>query len=138
MFCLYSTSVAFAQDISGLYKEQTENDETCIISLQIEKQQETYSYHLITTTRNQKGKAHLKKDIVGNSVYVILEDVEWSETSEDVALPHDRKDTDQETVYDVEAFFTDGEIVIQNTGNSMNYFVKLGECDKKYIHLAKK
>ena len=138
MFLLYSTSAVFAQNISGFYEEQAENEETCIISLQIEKKEEAYRYHLITAVKNQKGRARLKKDTEGKGVYIVLEGIKWSETSEEAALPKHGKTIGKEAAYDVDAFFTDEEMVIQNTGNSMNYFVKLGECDKKYIHLIKK
>lgn len=137
LFWFCSTSVIAAQDISGSYKKQAEDGEVCIISLQIEKQEGIFHYHLVTTTKNQKGKVHLKRNAEGDGVYIILEGIEWSETSEDIALPQGEKNIDQETAYDLEAFFSDGEIVIQNTGNSRNYFVKLDECNKKYIQLIK-
>ena len=31
----------------------------------------------------------------------------------------------------------ENEIIIQNYGNAMNYYMKLGECDVKYLYLIR-
>ncbi len=38
----------------------------------------------------------------------------------------------------VSAEYEDGELVFQNYGNSMNYYVLFQDCDVKYIYLRRK
>lgn len=72
------------------------------------------------------------------NMYLTLKNIEWSENEgisddggepieDDIGLPQE-----------IQGELYKNEIAIQNYGNSMNYYVKFGECDLKYIHLIKK
>lgn len=53
-------------------------------------------------------------------------DLEVETTEDDLSLPQD-----------IVGVLYENEITIQNYGNAMNYYVQLGACDVKYIHLIK-
>ncbi len=108
--------------IEGLYKGTN-----CKMSIELKATKQGFNYHLITNKRNQKGIAIASTDNKGHQkqYFVELKGASMDEPSELRKNPHISFSLSADT------------ITIQNTGNSMNYYVQLQECDQKYITLVK-
>ncbi|MFT3795270.1 hypothetical protein [Flavobacterium sp.] len=131
--------------ISGFYKTEKDSLETeeCPFSIRIYKEKGSYRYHLLTNLRNLSGKVSFDRG-ESNEVYLVFEGVEWDEYEGDITNETDEDESnDDETKEElvlpteVEAFLGKDTLTIQNTGNAMNYYVKIGECGRKFIHLIK-
>lgn len=112
----------------------------CKITLTINRLKGNFYYHMITTERNLKGKVTFSRSLDEKLNYINFHGIEWAESSGDVSEGPDDDDRKpkQPTPAIVEGLLDDNEIIIQNYGNAMNYYTKLGECtDEKYIHLRK-
>ncbi len=131
--------------ISGFYK--TEDDPNivgiCNLSLTITKSKKRYFYHLITDSRNVKGKVSIDNENP-NEPYIILEGIEWDEYEGDVSNQLDENESEENAEklnlkipVGIDAYVGRDTLTIQNYGNSMNYYTKFGECDRKYIFLIK-
>ncbi|MFV0470407.1 MAG: hypothetical protein ACK5L7_00005, partial [Paludibacteraceae bacterium] len=70
--------------------------------------------------------------------YLTLKNIEWSENEGALDEEGEQVDDSVELPKEIQGVLYKNEITIQNTGNSMNYYVKIAECDQKYIHLIKK
>jgi hypothetical protein len=75
----------------------------------------------------------------GDETYIILQGIRWHKN---LGMLQDDEDAsemeDREPTYGLELFWFDGELTLQNYGNSMNYYLKLAECyDDKYINLER-
>lgn len=106
--------------ITGNYSvTESESDNDCKLSIKISYVKGEYLYLLKTTKREKKGKVYFSRMEEGN--YITFS-----------GLPGD------ENQGDLEGSFNDGEITIQNYGNSMNEYTRLSECGDKYIHLIKR
>lgn len=123
--------------------EGTYYDEMCGLTLMISKAQGEYYYEYISDERKVDGKVHLSTN---EDQYFILENMEYAEDYFDISLAEDNEEKQKE--YDrlkkigkrqvgIDCYYDDEEIVIQNYGNAMNYYVKLYDCGEKYIHLIK-
>ncbi|MCD8742135.1 hypothetical protein LT679_16105 [Mucilaginibacter roseus] len=126
----------------GTYERVPMGDETgaCPMTVIIDRDGSGYNYRLTLNTQRYNGKATLSKE--GDETLITLEDIRWSEYEGDIS----RDDSDNaqnnadtlEVPVGVGALVTDSGLVIQNTGNSMNYYVKFAGCDCKYINLVKR
>ncbi len=118
---------------------QVDEDDKCALSITISKSKGGYHYHFKSATRNLNGKVTFSRSLDENLVYVDFHGIEWDEDSGDVTKNDDGESSSENdnlpTV--VQGLLSDGEILIQNTGNAMNRYVKIGECDLKYIHLKR-
>ena len=94
---------------------------------------ESLSVVIITLTDKAEIELNEKKD----GYYITFNNIEWSEN--EGALDDDGEQIDKEIVLPttVQGVLYKNEITIQNTGNAMNYYVKIGECDLKFIHLIR-
>lgn len=123
-------------EIAGIYKF---NDEVsaCFLVLEIAEGKEHYTYKLKTPARNLAGNISLKPGEDKDGYYITIDGIAWAENlgalddegspvQEDVGIPQG-----------LEGYLRENSIVIQNYGNSMNYYLQLGECDTKYIELEK-
>lgn len=131
------TIPSLPKNLIGTYKVDEESK--CDLNISISKNKDEYFYHFKSSKRKLKGKITFSRSLEENLVYINFYGIEWDEDSGDVT-----NDSDEETssVNDnlptvVQGLLSDGEITIQNTGNAMNRYVKIGECDLKYIHLKK-
>ena len=124
-------------NITGTYKE-----ENCNLTLIISKAKGDYFYKYISDERTLKGKVSFVR---GEDIYLTLANIEYAEDYFDLSLPEeDEKSAEYEKLkkigkrqMGVDCFLDKNEIIIQNAGNAMNYYVKLYDCDEKYIHLVK-
>jgi uncharacterized protein (DUF2225 family) len=105
--------------IAGTYSTVNEEDDIgkCDIKVVISKQKDGYYYDLRTDKRHKKGKVKLTKS---DAQYISFMDLPAGENNGDL-----------------HGLLTENEILIQNTGNSMNEYTRLSECDRKYIRLVK-
>ncbi|WP_378174021.1 hypothetical protein [Aquimarina sp. SS2-1] len=118
-------------------------DEMCGLTLSVFKSKGAYFYEYSSSERNLKGKIRF---IRGDELYINLENIEYAEDYFDVSLAEE--DPEKSKEYErlkkigkrkigVECLYTTEEILIQNYGNAMNYYVKLYDCGEKYIHFKK-
>nr|WP_199158464.1 hypothetical protein [Pedobacter sp. ASV2] len=106
--------------ITGNYStNESEGDNDCKINIKITFAKGEYLYLLKTKSREKSGKVYFSREKDGNYITFF-------------GLPGD------ENQGDLQGSLTDGEIAIQNYGNSMNEYTRLSECGDKYIHLIKK
>ncbi|MEO5911397.1 MAG: hypothetical protein ABIP95_10945 [Pelobium sp.] len=109
----------------------------CNLSISIAKNNGGYFYNFKSNTRTLKGKVTFGRSLEENLVYINFIGIKWAEDDGDISneLNADKSSGDLPTV--VQGLITDEEIVIQNYGNAMNHYLKIGECDIKYLHLKK-
>lgn len=106
--------------ITGDYNvSNSESTESCKIDLKITNAKGEYLYLLKTDKRKKSGKIRFLRAEDAN--YIIFS-----------GLPGD------ENQGNLEGVLSDGEIAIQNYGNSLNNYTRLSECGAKYIHLVKR
>lgn len=130
--------------ISGFYKTEidTRENDMCDLSIRIFKVKNDYNFHLKTNLRNVKGKVGFGYD-ESKEVYLVFEGVKWDEYRGDISNELDDDENNDEDIEElelpnkVEALLGKDTLSIQNTGNSMNYYTKIGECGRKYIYLIK-
>jgi len=131
--------------ISGFYKTEIDSNETeaCELSVEIFKTKNGYGYHLKTDLRNVKGKVRFIKDNP-NELYIVFEGIKWDDYRGDLSNETDddetNDDVEKETLeipIGIEASVGIDTLTIQNDGNSMNSYTKIGECGRKYIRLIK-
>jgi hypothetical protein len=123
-------------DIEGIYTF-SDTLSKCNLTLEITKEIEVYKYNLKTTTRSLTGEISLEENEENDAYFLILNGIEWSEYYG--ALDENSEPIDQDIALPegLEGTIDENEIIIQNSGNSMNSYLQLGECDVKYIHLEK-
>ena len=79
-------------------------------------------------------------------MYITLSEIEFAEDYFDISLPEE--DLEKSKEYEelkkigkryvgVDCYYSPEELIIQNYGNAMSYYVKLSDCDEKYIHFKK-
>ena len=125
------------QHIEGRYA-----DSNCNLLLTISKIKGEYYYNYVSTQRELKGTIRFSRGIEN---YLILEGIPYAEDYFDADLPEDSKLAEEyeklrkqgKRSVGIEGLLNSNEIIIQNYGNSMNYYVKLYECGEKYISLLK-
>ena len=124
-------------NLVGVYKVAEEDQ--CAMSITISKSKGEYVYHFKSSTRNLNGKVTFSRSLNENLVYINFYGIEWDEDSGDVTKDDDDEDSSADRVLPtvVQGLLSDGKITIQNTGNAMNRYVKIGECDLKYINLIR-
>lgn len=131
-------SLAYLFPIEGQYLLE-KNEGNCTMELNIYYNKKQLSYRLETSTRRLHGDVLITLNEKRDGYYITLKGIEWSEYG-GPATPDKNEEQEEEPVLpqDVEGVLYENEITIQNSGNAMNYYVKLGDCDLKYIHLIKK
>jgi hypothetical protein len=131
-------SVKYLFDITGDYLLQSD-DTSCKIELNIKSNNNEFTYQLKTNTRQLHGDVMITPNEKRDGYYITLKNIEWSEYEGAVNFDEDAIQEQEDIVLprEVQGVLYENEITIQNTGNAMNYYVKFGECDLKYIHLLK-
>ncbi|MDR7211221.1 hypothetical protein [Flavobacterium piscis] len=124
--------------IEGFYTAlmDSNNPDDCKLTLQINKNVDGYSYSLKTTSRNVKGKANFLTSQSGEQ-YIVLKDIAWDEYEGGTSNEEDIITKEIEIPTGIDFLYNKDTLTIQNYGNSMNYYTKLGECGAKYIQLIK-
>lgn len=131
------TEQALPDDITGIYKTESEY---CPMQVEIKKEQDIYTYTMTTPSGKEfNGQAAFQRPNSEDSIfYITFPDVKWAENrgnlntgNDDDKLPESLETSGIDAVWD------DGNIIIQNTGNAMNYYVKIADCGDKFIELKK-
>ncbi|UEG53099.1 hypothetical protein LLH06_19325 [Mucilaginibacter daejeonensis] len=121
-------------DLSGTYEEVDDPDaEGCDIVVTISKAAGGYHYHLAYDSLSYEGQLGLDKRN-DHTTGIVFKGIPYAETS----IDDDDDGTNARTSSDVGGELEGDTITIQNYGNSMNYYVKLGGCGLKYIRLVKR
>lgn len=124
-------------DISGEYEQTDSIDGGCPISVIIWKSPTGYRYKLTNDQKHYAGNIKLEKE-ADQGTGIIFEGVPYSEYEGDVSQTDDQADRPQLTQpVGVGGLLNGDTILIQNYGNSMNYYVQFGGCDSKFISLIK-
>ncbi len=125
-------------NIEGLYLIENDSSEIekCKLEVLITKKNENYFYKLISEERNVTGEISLKLNEQNDGYYITLEGIKWSENEGNIDDESEKNSLD--LPIGIQGSLYENEISIQNYGNSMNYYVQLYDCGKKYIHLIKK
>ena len=127
-------------EISGTYvivNEPVEADK-CSMTITISKDTKGYSYTFTSDSRSLKGKLSVEANDEKNGHYITLEGIEWSEYEgplDDEGEPTSKEPLDLPV--GIGALLQNDTISLQNYGNSMNYYLQLADCGKKYIVLKK-
>jgi hypothetical protein len=136
--------VAVAADkdgIEGTYTEKLTETETgsCPIEAIITKTLKGYHYQLTLSEQHYEGTATLTAS--DQETYLTFEGIPWAEYEGDISGDTTEQTTDKttpETPVGISTLVQNKELSIQNTGNSMNYYVKFEGCDRKYVTLIKR
>ncbi|MBS7567017.1 hypothetical protein KHS38_21615 [Mucilaginibacter sp. Bleaf8] len=122
-------------EIAGTYKAAPADGETkaCDLSVQIRKLNGAYAYTFHMNSKVYKGKVKLEKGDNKGEVYVTFMGIELAEYEGD----EDEEKRPVKKPVGISGLWSDNQITIQNTGNSMNYYVQIAGCDQKYISLVK-
>lgn len=124
-------------DIEGNYTFK-DDDAKCKIDLKLYFEKKQLKYKIKTSRRDITANADIKLNEQKDGYYVTFYNLEWSENSGAAEPDGDQSEEDSPLPQEVEGMLNQDEIIIQNYGNAMNYYVKLGECDVKFIHLIRK
>lgn len=126
-------------DIEGNYtlKQVLEQETDCKIFLSLFYKNGVLKYDMETNTRKLSGNAEIDLNERKDGYYITFKNIEWSEYLGVIDTENETSEEDMPLPKDIQGVLYKDEITIQNTGNAMNYYVKLGECDMKYIHLIR-
>ena len=102
------------------------------------KKQKSIYLSLKTDLRDVKGKVGFVRDSP-NELYIVFEGIEWDEYLGDETneIDDDVEEKNTKIPVGIEAYVGNDTLTIQNNGNAMNSYTKIGECGRKYIFLIK-
>lgn len=138
-----------SDEIVGIYTTESEWDDLadlcdCPMRLKIEEEAGKYIYTLRISQIQYRGDVSLSREIDHDNdetIYITLDGIPWAEWLGNIAHIEDEEDMPElMEISGVDGVWDSNRnsIMIQNTGNAMNYYVKLKECDCKYIYLSRK
>lgn len=132
---LLDYNIDYQPYIEGNYTSVT----GCNMTISIKKEKQEYTYTLEIGDKKETGSVSLNRSRESNQnvIYINFEDVIWADykgSLMDVENPDDVPSTEMRGL---DGFWTDNKILIQNYGNAMNYYVKLKDCDSKFIELER-
>lgn len=109
----------------------------CKLSIDITKIKNEYLYNFNSKSRKFEGKVTFSRSLEEHLVYINFIGIKWAEDHGDVTNEANTNRPNGDLPAVVQGLLDDGEIIIQNYGNAMNHYLKIGECDFKYIDLKK-
>lgn len=124
-------------DIEGNYTLKQDVVTDCKIFLSLFYKKGVLKYNMETNTRELSGNAKIDLNEKKDGYYITFKNIEWSEYLGAIDTEGETSEEDLPLPQDIQGVLYKDEITIQNSGNAMNYYVKIGECDVKYIHLVK-
>jgi len=121
----------------GTYSLDKEFCEDCGMILTIEKEVGKYVYRLTTTKQDVKGLVNVLDE--EHSMSVQLPEIKWADYKEGVKDPDELDQIPSQEVFGINFEYDadTGTLMLQNYGNTLNYFLMFEECDCKYIILKK-
>lgn len=123
--------------IEGTYVIEND-DAACEMTLMLSYKADQLVYKLTTNTRTLADKAEIELNESKDGYYLTLKNIEWSENEGTLDDEGEPIDPDITLPTEIGGLLDKNQITIQNTGNVMNYYVKIEECNAKYIRLIKK
>ncbi|KFF02806.1 hypothetical protein [Chryseobacterium luteum] len=124
-------------DIEGNYTLKQDVVTDCKIFLSLFYKSGVLKYKMETNTRKLSGDAKIDLNEKKDGYYITFKNIEWSEYLGAIDSEGEASEEDLPLPQDIQGVLYKNEITIQNSGNAMNYYLKIGECDVKYIHLIK-
>lgn len=124
-------------DIEGNYTLKKDVVTDCEIILSLFFKNEVLRYNMETNTRKLSGNAKIELNENKNGYYITFKNIEWSEYLGAIGTEGETSEEDLPLPQEIQGVLYKDEITIQNAGNAMNYYVKFGECDLKFIHLIR-
>ena len=124
-------------EIEGRYEFKKENS-NCKMNLTLYYQKNQLKYKLKTQTHEYADDAEIELNDAKDGYYITFKNIEWSEYLGGLDNEGEPIDKNLEIPKSVSGTLYEDEIIIQNYGNSMNYYVVFEECGEKYIELVKK
>lgn len=111
----------------------------CDMEIAIEKKNNNYIYTLKAGEREESGTVSLSRvrEYDRNTIYITLDDVKWADYKGNLMDVEDPEDVPSSDIFGLDGLWNNGIITIQNYGNAMNYYIKIEECDSKYIQLER-
>ncbi|MFC7345850.1 hypothetical protein ACFQO9_03830 [Chryseobacterium zhengzhouense] len=122
-------------EIEGHY--QLKKGNSCKMNLTLYYQKNQLKYKLKTDTHEFSDDAEIELNEAEDGYYITFKNIEWSEYLGGLDNEGDPIEKDLPIPKEVSGTLYKDEIIIQNYGNSMNYYVVF-ECGDKYIELIKK
>ncbi|UKJ08328.1 hypothetical protein [Solitalea lacus] len=116
---------------------QNTEDPKCKFILSIYQQVGRFFYRLQTSEKDLTGKLTFYRSLEEGRVYLTLTGIEWAEYEGALDEDGEPKVKNLKLPIGIEGLLSENEIVFQNYGNSMNYYVKFSDCGAKFIHLTK-
>ncbi|MCX8534360.1 hypothetical protein [Chryseobacterium luquanense] len=124
-------------NIEGNYEFKKE-ETTCKMNLTLYYQKNQLKYKLKTNTREFSDNAEIELNEKKDGYYITFKNIEWSEYLGGLDNEGEPIDKNLSIPENVSGTLYKNEIIIQNYGNSMNYYVVFDDCGEKYIELIKK
>ncbi|QNK64198.1 hypothetical protein H7F33_06845 [Pedobacter sp. PAMC26386] len=129
-------------DISGLYQSASgkEGISACDLSVKITKIKGQYFYQFNIAGEILKGKVTLRKTPGEKEMSIVFEGIKWAEYEGDVSsdtTDNVSPNPQPKLPVGVAGSLLNGEIIIQNYGNAMNYYVVFTACGEKFITLTR-
>ena len=131
--------------VVGLYKAErfegtSEESDVCDMTVEIKKSREGYNYKFTLSDTTYAGSVTISKNEKDKSAFVTFKGIEWAEYEGDISNRDDNDDNrpSLDLPVDVGGQLLGNEIVIQNSGNAMNYYTVFSECGEKFIRLVKR
>ena len=124
-------------DIEGNYTLKKDVVTDCEIILSLFFKNEVLRYNMETNTRKLSGNAKIELNENKDGYYITFKNIEWSEYLGAIDTEGETSEEDLPLPQEIQGVLYKDEITIQNAGNAMNYYVKFGECDLKFIHLIR-
>lgn len=113
----------------------------CDLYITIRKEKQRYVYTLKINDHEESGVIYLMRyrEYGSNVMYIDFADVKWAENRGDLSEIGEDDEMPQSTdTYGLEGYWSNGSISFQNYGNAMNYYVKLADCEGKFIEIKRK
>ena len=123
-------------EIEGHY--QLKKGNSCKMNLTLYYQKNQLKYRLKTDTHDYSDDAEIELNDAKDGYYITFKNIEWSEYLGGLDNEGEPIDKNLEIPKSVSGTLYKDEILIQNYGNSMNYYVVFEDCGEKYIELVKK
>ncbi len=111
----------------------------CDMDISIKKDGLNYTYTLKAGDREESGTVSLSRQREDNKniIYITFDDFKWADYKGNLMNVEDTDEVPSTDMYGLDGYWYNGNITIQNSGNAMNYYVKIDECDSKYIQLER-
>ena len=121
--------ISLPESICGKYQSDEEQG-GCPMDLFISNNKGDLNYILTIVNESYKGKISISREleIENTKIYIRLEGIKWAEYKGDISNNKSIDEDIQGCPVGIEGLLNENEIIIQNYGNAMNYYVKFKEC----------